>query len=173
MFEGDFRYFGDHAELTNDLLFENGGTDGVFSTTYDVFFSAAIIGFLSGETSKEKGDRRQDKTIFSEKLSKEFDRTNLIERTLLLANPNLDVSEESGRINRALRNFTDDSVKKANKDYIIGYALKGIEILHDRLKEAKNEKKDRVILANELIEEFSSNSKNYQGLFDLLDEIAR
>ncbi len=173
MFEGDFRYFGDHAELTNDLLFENGGTDGIFSTAYDVFFSAAIIGFLSGECSKEKGDKSQDKTIFSDKLSREFEKTNIIERTLILANPNLDLKEEQTRINRALRNFTDVTTKKLNKDYVIGYALKGIEILHDKLKEAKNEKKDVVILANELIEEFTSDEKNYESLFDLIHELAR
>lgn len=56
---------------------------------------------------------------------------------------------------------------------MIGYALKGIEILHDKLKEAKNEKKDVVILANELIEEFTSDEKNYEGLFDLIHELAR
>lgn len=173
MFEGDFRYFGDHAELTNNLLFENGGTDGIFSNAYDVFFSSAIIGFLSGETSKEKGDRSQDKTIFSDKISREFDKTNIIERTLILANPNLDLDEENGRIDRALRNFSEDKIKKINKEYVIGFALKGIEILHDKLKEAKNEKKDVVALSNELIEEFTSDEKDYEGLFDLIHELAK
>ena len=172
MFEGDFRYFGEHAELTNELLFENGGANGIFSTAYDVFFSAIIV-FLSGERSKENRDKSQEKTIPSDKLSKEFEKTNIIERTLILANPNIDIDEENGRINRALRNFTDESTKKLNKDYVIGYALKGIEILHDKLKEAKNDKKDVVILANELIDEFASNEKDYEGLFDLINELAR
>ncbi|CAH1222927.1 hypothetical protein PAECIP111892_05238 [Paenibacillus auburnensis] len=174
MFEGDYRYFGDHVEMTNALLFENGGTDGFFSTAYDVFFSAAIIGFLAEETSKEKGDRDQAKTIFSAKLSAEYQKTDIIARTLLLSDEKLDVGDEDyNRINRAMRHFSEDNMKKVNKNYIVGYALRGIEILHDRLIKAKSEGKDVVFIANELIDEYTSNNSSYQGIHELILELSK
>ncbi|HFT5902892.1 TPA: hypothetical protein ACGSMF_004030 [Bacillus cereus] len=173
MFEKDFTYFGEHAEMTNALLFENGGTDGIFSTAYDVFFTAAIVGFLAGESSREKGDRNLNKTIASNKLIHEGQKTAIIERTIILADEVLDVEGENIRINRALKNFEDEQIKKINRDYIVGYALKGIEILYERLEQSKRDSKDVVFLVNELMEEFMINCDESEELHNFILQLSK
>lgn len=167
----NFRYYGEHAKLTDDLLLEKGG---IFATVYDVLFTSAIIGYLDKNTSKVKGDRSYNKTIFSGKLISESTKTDFIARTLLLADEHLDLEDEkNGRISRALRNFNEVEIEKKNREYLIGYALRGIEILHDKFQEGKSKKKDVIEIVQELIDEYTSENNSFKSINDLILEYSK
>lgn len=151
-FFSDYRYFGEHARMTDDLLISNGG---IFDTVYDAYFSAAVIGFFSSEPSAERGSREKDKTILADKLTRELDKTNLIIRTLLLSDNSMEISGDLGRTERAISKFTDPQIAEMNKKYIEKYAFKGLEILHEEFQRSKG-KNDLVTFAKELVEKYTS-----------------
>lgn len=170
MFRSDYRYFGEHAKMTDELLIENGG---IFHTVYDAYFSAAVIGYLSGGTSREKGDRKDNKTIFSDKFSNEIDKTNLIVRTLLLANNSLDnIEGEPGRVDRSLRNYNDTEIGKLNRKYIESYAFKGLEILHEEFIRNKGNT-DIVTYAKEIFDKYADSNTTYENIQNMILDLAK
>lgn len=168
LFTSDYRYYGDHANMTDDLLIANGG---FFDTVYDAFFTASIVGFMDGTISIERGSKNSTKTIFGDKFSNEYDKTKFIIRTLILSDTNF-INNETEKIDRALRNIDDKDTAKINREYIEKYALRGIEILHDRFISSKKNT-DVVSFVNELIEEYTSKENNYESIHNLIIELSK
>jgi hypothetical protein len=171
MFNGDYRYYGIHASMTDELLIANGG---IFDTVYDVVFAASIVGFLKGETSKDSSDRKNDKTIFQDKLSREIDKTNFISRTMILANPDIDsVAGKPNRVERALKRYNESEVANLNKKYFEGYAFRGIEILHEEYQNNKSKKGDIVTFMYELIGKYANSDSNYESIHSIILNLAK
>ncbi|RAT00498.1 hypothetical protein A6E27_24955 [Bacillus cereus] len=164
MFKGDFRFWGKHATMADELLDVN---EGVFDTLYDLVLSAAIVGFISRETAKETGDRNSTKTIFSDKWSREHAKTDLIVKTLLLADKKVEGIEQYSRSDRALRFYTEPDVGRLNQEYLKGYALKGIEILYQELKNQPNNM-DIVSYINYIMNKYVENDDVTQKTHDLI-----
>jgi hypothetical protein len=169
MFKSDYRYFGIHSSMTDDLLIKNGG---IFDTVYDLFISAAIVGFAHDETSVIAGDRNETTTIFSDKLIKEIYKTEFIVRTLIISNENLDDLDKNTRIDRALRYFSVEEVSKVNQKYIEGYALRGIEILHEQFILNKG-KQDLVDFVDSLLEKYTTQDNDFESIHSQILELSR
>jgi len=175
MFEKDYRFWGEHAEMVDSMLIENGG---IFDTVYDAFFSAALIGILEGKKSKAYGDRNKHKTIFADKFNNEREKTNLILKTMLL-NDNMELKGKNDeKVDRSFRNFaTDETTKKMNIKFLEAYAFAGIETLYKTYNEeflSKDKNKVEIInFIENFMKLYANENEGYQDTRKKIIDMAR
>ena len=146
MFDKEYVFYGKHAFMVDELKgsFSDKVGKGFFSTVYDVYRVAPIIGFIYKR--KAERDRSSDKTtkIFYEKLNNEKDDLIFNYRTLMMLLNKDKTDDEKMEIAFKLDNKNDE--RKEYDELYDSYVLGGVEELHERLIVPGDKSEDTFIM---------------------------
>ena len=138
LYENEFRFYGYHKDCVNALR-----VNRVFRSAIDMFYVAAMIGFLNGHRAKEEKD---DSTTTDIQTNQFFNTTNNEQLTfafqsILLCDEEFEPNETK-RINALFRDTTlDTRYRKRFEEYVRG----GLEILYQEIIEDTDN--DEVLIA--------------------------
>lgn len=136
MFDKEYTFYGKHAKMVKELTqnFDDGAR--FFTRNVDVYMFAPIIGYLYQRKSEVDNNRSNDTKIFPDVMFNEAEIMKFIFQTIqMIDNPILS-SEE--KLNRAFRKFNKEANSDAEFDYN-QYVLGGVELLHEKLIQGKND----------------------------------
>ncbi len=156
MFDKEYVFHGKHAEIVKRLTAALGPKTKakVFTTNYDVYAVAPIIGYLYGRRADI--DKSSDETtkIFTDKMMVESDNLKFNYRILMLLLNKAQSDEERQRI---VFKIDNDDEARAEYDKIYNeYVLGGVEILGEKILADASTVDDYIINAYNFMDEFNN-----------------
>lgn len=167
MFDKEYSFRGKHAEyvikLTADFDTKH---HKLFSTNYDVYAIAPIVGFLY-QRKAELDKSGENTKIFPDKLMKEKPNLLFNYRLIML----LDEKHErdfNERINKAFRNYETEKAipdEELYEDYVRG----GVEVLFEKLIQPASNAEDYLKNLYDFMEEFEERYNEAVSTDDIID----
>ena len=154
MFDKEYSFRGTHAEKVIKLTAEfDRNKNKLFSTNYDVYIMAAIVGYMY--TRKADVDKGTETTkIFPDKLIKEQSDLIFTYRLIMLLDstnePNFDE-----RVNKAFRYYGSDKAAQDEQLYE-QYVRGGVDVLYEKLVASANTEEDYLKNLYDFMDEFDS-----------------
>jgi hypothetical protein len=167
MFEKEYIFKGEHANKVRSLTSEfNKEKNKLFSTNYDVYALAPIVGFIYGRKAKCDNGKLTTK-IFSDKFIKEKHNLVFIFRLIMLLDKSYEPEAEK-RIDNAFR-LTDANIVLENELIFDEYVLGGVEVLYEKLMENISNEEDYLNNLYDFIEEFDDRYNKDVSIESILD----
>lgn len=176
MFDKDIIISGKHGEymrrLVSDffVVTDSAGkskiTNHFFSSGYEVFKCASVIGFLYGRKSKKSSaSEGKDFTIWLSQIKIISDDLIFNYRLIML----LDEQNEPDfdeRLQKAFNYYGDEEKSKSDRELFEQYTLGGIEILYEKLIESATKQEDYLANLISFVQEFE---ERYNSSIDLMN----
>jgi hypothetical protein len=152
MFDKEYSFRGKHCDYVIKLTAEyDAKKHKLFSTNYDVYAIAPIIGFLYGR--KAELDKSGDSTkIFPDKLMKEQQNLLFNYRLIMILDKNHE-SDFNERLNKAFRYYGSEKAAPDEELYE-SYVRGGVEVLYEKLIANTTSEEDYLTNLYDFLEEF-------------------
>ena len=152
MFDKEYSFRGKHCDYVIKLTAEyDAKKHKLFSTNYDVYAIAPIIGFLYGR--KAELDKSGDSTkIFPDKLMKEQQNLLFNYRLIIILDKNHE-SDFNERLNKAFRYYGSEKAAPDEELYE-SYVRGGVEVLYEKLIANTTSEEDYLTNLYDFLEEF-------------------
>ena len=152
MFDKEYSFRGKHCDYVIKLTAEyDDKKHKLFSTNYDVYAIAPIIGFLYGR--KAELDKSGDSTkIFPDKLMKEQQNLLFNYRLIMILDKNHE-SDFNERLNKAFRYYGSEKAAPDEELYE-SYVRGGVEVLYEKLIANTTSEEDYLTNLYDFLEEF-------------------
>ena len=152
MFDKEYSFRGKHCDYVIKLTAEyDAKKHKLFSTNYDVYAIAPIIGFLYGR--KAELDKSGDSTkIFPDKLMKEQQNLLFNYRLIMILDKNHE-SDFKERLNKAFRYYGSEKAAPDEELYE-SYVRGGVEVLYEKLIANTTSEEDYLTNLYDFLEEF-------------------
>jgi hypothetical protein len=155
LFQGQYRFFGTHAERVKRLTAEfNSNKHKLFSHNHEIYQFAPIVGYLYNRKSSQNKDNNIDTSIFPDEISSHRDIFLFNYQLIMLLDkeyePNFDA-----RIDKAFRYFGTDKAKD-DEDLYESYVRGGIDILYEKLIEPSTSPDDYIKNLYEFVNDFET-----------------
>ena len=152
MFDKEYSFRGKHCDYVIKLTAEyDAKKHKLFSTNYDVYAIAPIIGFLYGR--KAELDKSGDSTkIFPYKLMKEQQNLLFNYRLIMILDKNHE-SDFNERLNKAFRYYGSEKAAPDEELYE-SYVRGGVEVLYEKLIANTTSEEDYLTNLYDFLEEF-------------------
>lgn len=154
MFDKEYSFKGTHAEKVIKLTAEfDRNKNKLFSTNYDVYIMAAIVGFMYKRKSDiDKGT--ETTKIFPDKLIKEQSDLIFTYRLIMLLDSDNEANFEE-RVNKAFRYYGSDKAVQDEQLYD-QYVRGGVDVLYEKLISSANSEEDYLKNLYDFMEEFDN-----------------
>lgn len=168
MFDKEYSFRGKHCDYVIKLTAEyDAKKHKLFSTNYDVYAIAPIIGFLYGR--KAELDKSGDSTkIFPDKLMKEQQNLLFNYRLIMILDKNHE-SDLNERLNKAFRYYGSEKAAPDEELYE-SYVRGGVEVIYEKLIANATNEDDYLKNLYDFLEEFNeryNESVNIENIIDL------
>ena len=152
MFDKEYSFRGKHCDYVIKLTAEyDAKKHKLFSTNYDVYAIAPIIGFLYDR--KAELDKSGDSTkIFPDKLMKEQQNLLFNYRLIMILDKNHE-SDFNERLNKAFRYYGSEKAAPDEELYE-SYVRGGVEVLYEKLIANTTSEEDYLTNLYDFLEEF-------------------
>ncbi len=155
MFEEQYRFYGKHADMVNELtnVFDEKTNAKVFNSNIDLLLVAPLVGFVyqrRAERDRSEGASSNTESIFpGELINRQKSLEYNVKLILLLDKKN--EPDVAKRIDKAFRFFGTNA-----DDYELfqGYVRGGIEVLHEKLIEESKTPNDYINKISDFLVDF-------------------
>lgn len=166
LFQGQYWFYGTHADRVKRLTAEFDGRHKLFSYNHEVYQLAPIVGFLFTRKSDLNRVGGSDTSIFAEQMSnyKEIFQFNYQLIMLLDADHSADFD---ARVDKAFRIYGTEQAKP-DEELFEAYVRGGVDVLYEKLIEPSNSPDDYTKHLYEFMEDFESRyGQSDAGILDL------
>ena len=172
LFQGQYRFFGTHADRVKRLTAEfDTSRHKLFGTVHEVFQLAPIVGFLFKRKAELNRDIPGDISIFDAEMSRHKDVFQFNYQLIML----LDEEHESDfdfRVDKAFKDYGTEKAKP-DEDLYESYVRGGVDVLYEKLIEPSNAPDDYTKNLYEFMEDLETRyGQNVDVILDLC-KIAR
>lgn len=152
MFDKEYSFRGKHCEYVIKLTAEyDSKKHKLFTTNYDVYAIAPVIGFLYGRTAEL--DKSGDSTkIFPDKLLKEQQNLLFNYRLIMILDKNHE-PDFNERLNKAFRYYGSEK-GAPDEELYESYVRGGVEVLYEKLIANATSEEDYLKNLYDFLEEF-------------------
>lgn len=154
LFQGQYRFYGTHADKVKRLIAEFDGKHKLFSYAHEIYQLAPIVGFLYGKQSVQNREGGSDTSIFPEQISNYRDVFQFNYQLIML----LDKKHEADvdvRIDKAFRLFGTERAL-SDEELYESYVRGGVDVLYEKLIEPSTTPDDYVKNLYEFMDEFET-----------------
>jgi len=172
LFQGQYRFFGTHADKVKKLTAEfDSNKHKLFGTVHEVFQLAPVVGFLYKRKASLNRDVPGDISIFDAEMSRHRDVFQFNYQLIML----LDIehaADEDIRVDKAFK-FYGTEQAKSDEDLYESYVRGGVDILYEKLITQSESPDDYTKNLYEFMEDFESRyGQSADAIYDLC-KIAR
>ena len=166
LFQGQYWFYGTHADRVKRLTAEFDGKHKLFSYNHEVYQLAPIVGFLYRRKAEQNRTGGSDTSIFPEQISNYKDVFQFNYQLIML----LDDNHESNfdvRVDKAFR-FYGTEKAAPDEELYESYVRGGVDVLYEKLIEPSTSADDYIKNLYEFMEDFESrHGQNADEIYDL------
>ena len=166
LFQGQYWFYGTHADKVKRLTAEFDGKHKLFQYNHEVYQLAPVVGFLYRRRAEQNRESGSDTSIFPEQISNYKDVFLFNYQLIMLLDENHE-SDENARLDKAFRFFgTDKSLP--DEELYEAYVRGGVDVLYEKLIEPATSPEDYVKNLYEFMDDFESRyGQNADEIYDL------
>jgi hypothetical protein len=167
LFQGQYRFFGTHAERVRKLISEfDREKHKLFAYAHEIYQLAPIVGFLYNRKSKMNREGGLDTSIFPEQISSYKDVFQFNYQLIMLLDENHEADFDK-RVDKAFR-FYGTEKALPDEELYESYVRGGVDVLYEKLIEPSKLPEDYVKNLYEFMEDFESRyGQNAEEIIDL------
>jgi len=172
LFQGQYRFFGTHADRVKKLTAEfDSSKHKMFGTVHEVFQLAPVVGFLYKRKAALNRDIPGDISIFDAEMSRHRDVFQFNYQLIMILDEEY-VADFDARVDKAFK-FYGTEQAKPDEDLYESYVRGGVDILYEKLIENSKSPDDYTKNLYEFMEDFESRyGQSADEIYDLC-KIAR
>lgn len=167
LFQGQYRFFGTHADRVKRLTAEfDTGKHKLFGTVHEVFQLAPVVGFVYKRKANVNRDVPGDISIFDAEMSRHKDVFQFNYQLIMLLDADY-AADFDTRVDKAFKDYGTDKAKP-DEDLYESYVRGGVDVLYEKLIEPSNSPDDYTKNLYEFMEDFESRyGQNADEILDL------
>lgn len=137
LFKKEFQFTGRHARMVGELWDKNDAKHSYFTRLIDLYMTAAVIGFRTGNKVSVDYSDIAPKSVFPEQvIGAKEDLDFILQMMLLIENQDLHtegVQDEEDYIKKAFKEIESKEEFEYYQNYFNDYVRGGVEVLYDML----------------------------------------
>jgi hypothetical protein len=166
LFQGQYWFYGTHADRVKKLTAEFDGKHKLFSYNHEVYQLAPIVGFLYKRKAEQNRDNGSDTSIFLDQISNYKDVFQFNYQLIMLLDTE-NAADFDARVDKAFRLYGTEQAKPDEYLYE-SYVRGGVDVLYEKLIEPSNAPDDYTKNLYEFMEDFESRyGQNADEILDL------
>jgi len=171
LFQGQYWFYGTHADRVKKLTAEFDGKHKLFSYNHEVYQLAPIVGFLYGRKADQNRTGGSDTSIFPDQISNYKDVFQFNYQLIMLLDDDYEADFDV-RMDKAFRFYGTDKAA-LDEELYESYVRGGVDFLYEKLIEPSASADDYIKNLYEFMEDFETqHGQSADEIYDLC-QIAR
>ena len=166
LFQGQYRFYGTHADKVKELTAEFYGKQKLFSHNHEVYQLAPVVGFMYGRKAERNHTGGSDTSIFDEQISR-YREIFQFNYQLIILLDDVHEPDHDERVNKAFRHYGTEKALP-DEDLYESYVRGGVDVLYEKLVEPSTAPEDFVKNLYDFMEDFESRyGQSADEIYDL------